>query len=140
MAKTYTDEDRSRLSDEILENMIDGGMSCYQACKAAGVPNSTFTVWRNNDKDLDARYARAHEELINKMADEIISISDDPVGSTESGATDSGAVQKQRLQIDSRKWLLAKIAHKTYGEKIELSGDPDKPLFQRIERIVVGGD
>ena len=42
------------------------------------------------------------------------------------------------LQIDTRKWLLSKLAPKKYGDKIELSGDKDNPLMiQQIKRIVV---
>lgn len=55
------------------------------------------------------------------MADEIMEISDAPVGSTQTGATDSGAVQKQRLQVDTRKWLLSKLLPKKYGEKVDLN-------------------
>jgi hypothetical protein len=46
-------------------------------------------------------------------------------------------VQKQRLQVDTRKWLLSKLAPKKFGDKIEVSGDPANPLVQRIERVVV---
>jgi hypothetical protein len=59
------------------------------------------------------------------------------VGSTDSGATDSGAVQKQRLQVDTRKWLLSKLAPKKWGDKLELSSDPENPLFEKLERVVV---
>jgi hypothetical protein len=46
-------------------------------------------------------------------------------------------VQKQRLQVDSRKWLLSKMLPKVYGDKIELSGDASAPLIQRIELVAV---
>jgi hypothetical protein len=57
-----------------------------------------------------------------------LAIADMPVGSTEHGATDSGAVQKQRLQVDTRKWLLSKIAPRKYGDKVTLAGDEDNPM------------
>jgi hypothetical protein len=48
-------------------------------------------------------------------------------------------VQRARLQVDTRKWLLSKLAPKKYGERLELTGDPDRPLaIQKIERVVVG--
>ena len=47
-------------------------------------------------------------------------------------------MQKHKLQVDTRKWLLSKLAPKKYGEKLELTGDPDRPLaIQKIERVVV---
>jgi hypothetical protein len=78
--------------------------------------------------------------LIEHIASETIEIADAPVGSTDSGSTDSGAVQKQRLQVDTRKWLLARLAPKKYGDKLELAGDPERPLaIERIERVVING-
>jgi hypothetical protein len=113
------------------------GLSAFKACQAAGVPQSTFSRWCDDDATLAENYARAREALIEKMANELLEIADTPVGSTDSGATDSGAVQKQRLQVDTRKWLLSKLAPKKFGDKIEVSGDPANPLVQRIERVVV---
>ena len=72
------------------------------------------------------------------MAAETLAIADEPVGSTDSGATDSGAVQKQRLQVDTRKWLLSKLAPKRYGDKITLAGDEENPLkVETIKRVMI---
>jgi hypothetical protein len=129
-------EDRATVSQLVLDGMRSG-LSAFKACQAAGVPQSTFSRWCDDDATLAENYARAREALIEKMANELLEIADTPVGSTDSGATDSGAVQKQRLQVDTRKWLLSKLAPKKFGDKIEVSGDPANPLVQRIERVVV---
>jgi len=120
-------EDRTKIADMVLEGMRSG-LSCFKACAVAGVHSSTFNDWINADAALAVRYAGAREALIEKMANELLEIADTPVGSTDSGATDSGAVQKQRLQVDTRKWLLSKLAPKKYGDKLELSGDKENPL------------
>jgi hypothetical protein len=129
-------EERAKVSALVLEGMRSG-LSAFKACKRAGVNQSTFNDWLNGDAALAAEYARAREDLLEMMASDLLDIADRPVGSTESGATDSGAVQKQRLQVDTRKWLLSKLAPKKYGDKLEVSGDPANPLVQRIERVVV---
>jgi len=129
-------EDRLVISQMVIDGMRSG-LSAFKACQIAGVPQSTFSRWVDDDVTLAENYARAREALIEKMANELLEIADTPVGSTDSGATDSGAVQKQRLQVDTRKWLLSKLAPKKYGDKIEVSGDPANPLVQRIERVVV---
>ena len=114
------------------------GLSAFRACKLAGVPQGTFNGWVDGDPELAERYVRAREELIEFIASETLLIADAPVGSTDSGSTDTGAVQKQRLQVDTRKWLLSKLAPKKYGDKLELSGDPDRPLsIQKIERVII---
>ena len=33
------------------------------------------------------------------------------------------AVQRSRLRVDARKWLMSKLMPKKYGEKLELGGD-----------------
>jgi hypothetical protein len=71
------------------------------------------------------------------MAQEVLELSDSDVGLLPDGKKDWAAVQKHKLQVDTRKWLLSKLAPKKYGDKIEVSGDPANPLVQRIERVVV---
>lgn len=129
-------EERAKGSALVLEGMRSG-LSAFKACKRAGVNQSTFNDWLNGDAALAAEYARAREDLLEMMASDLLDIADRPVGSTESGATDSGAVADKKVQIDTRKWLLSKLAPKKYGDKLEVSGDPANPLVQRIERVVV---
>ena len=129
-------EDRAVISDMVLEGMRSG-LSAFKACQAAGVPQSTFSRWVDDDAILAENYARAREDLIERMATEIMEISDQDVGVAVDGKKDWAAVQKHRLQVDTRKWLLSKLAPKKFGDKIEVSGDPANPLVQRIERVVV---
>ena len=43
-------------------------------------------------------------------------------------ALDPVAVQRNKLRVDARKWVLSKLAPKKYGDKLELSGDKNAPL------------
>jgi hypothetical protein len=129
-------EERAKISESVLEGMRNG-LSAYKACKAAGVPQSTFCSWVNDDANLAEQYAHAREDLIERMAEEVLHLSDQEVPETGDGKKDWQAVQKHRLQVDSRKWLLSKLAPKKYGEKLEVSGDAASPLVHRIERVVV---
>ena len=130
-------QDRADLAKKVLEGM-HGGRSCFKACQAAGVPHSTFIGWVNVDPELADRYTRAREDLIERMAQEVLELSDVDVGLQPDGKKDWAAVQKHKLQVDTRKWLLSKLAPKKFGDKLELTGDPDRPLaIQKIERVVV---
>jgi hypothetical protein len=40
-----------------------------------------------------------------------------------SAAVNNEAVQRSRLRVDARKWLMSKLMPKKYGEKLELGGD-----------------
>jgi hypothetical protein len=38
------------------------------------------------------------------------------------GKKDWAAIQKHKLQVDTRKWLLSKLAPKKYGDTLKLAG------------------
>ena len=94
----------------------------------------TFYRWMIHHEELRKLYARAKEEQLRILAEEIVPIADEDRicekvtikadGSREVVILD--AVDRSRLMIDSRKWLLSKLAPKVYGDKIAqtLSG-PD---------------
>ena len=68
------------------------------------------------------------------MADEVLEIADAPVGSTDNGGTDSGAVADKRVRFDARRWYLSKLAPKRYGDKLstEISGPDGGPVKAQI--------
>jgi hypothetical protein len=134
-----TPQQRADIAAKVFAGMRSG-LSGFAACQKAGIPQSTFGTWLEQDAAMAEEYARAREDLVEYIANQTIELADAPVGTTDAGTTDSGAVAKQRLQVDTRKWLLSKLAPRKYGEKLELSGDPDRPVaIQKIERVVVRG-
>lgn len=122
-------EERAKIARAVMDGMRSG-LSAFKACKAVGVNQSTFNDWLNADAEMSAEYARAREDLLEMMASDLLDIADRPVGSTESGGTDSGAVADKKVQIDTRKWLLSKLAPKKYGDKItqEHTGQDGGPM------------
>jgi hypothetical protein len=129
-------QDRANISQMVLDGMRSG-LSAYKACQKAGVPQSTFSRWVDDDATLAENYARAREDLIELMAEQVLQLSDQDVPMSGDGKKDWQAIQKHKLQVDSRKWLLSKLAPKKYGDKLEVSGDAASPLVHRIERVVV---
>jgi hypothetical protein len=78
------------------------------------------------------QYARAREGLYLAWAEEILDISDDgttdyvtKVGRNghEYQAVDQEHIQRSRLRVETRKWLLSKLLPKQYGDKVEHTGD-----------------
>jgi hypothetical protein len=113
-------DDKETRTNAVLGYIRDG-MSLRAAAKAASVPASTFLDWCAADKDLAERYARARDSMIDAMADDLLTIADKP-------AQDAVEAQKHRLQVDTRKWLLSKLAPKRYGDRLEVAGDKEAPL------------
>jgi hypothetical protein len=108
---------------------VASGMSLRSASKETGVPVQTFLDWCTADPDLAGQYARARDTMIDAMVDETMRLADEPPSTNPiTGAIDSASVAKQRLQVDTRKWLLSKLAPKKYGDRLEVAGDPTAPL------------
>ncbi len=75
------------------------------------------------------------------MEDEILAIADDSVndwvtrkyGDTEVQVPDTEAIQRSRLRIETRKWLMGKLKPKKYGDKLELEHGGKIALVPSIE-------
>lgn len=125
------------LADQICDRLAEGE-SLNEICRSPGMPtDQTVLNWVDEDRDgVARRYARARSRGFEKLASEVLSISDAPCEGPN-GYADNGLVQKQRLQVESRKWLLSKMLPKVYGDKVEISGDANAPLLTRIELVAV---
>lgn len=89
-------------------------------------------------------YARARDEQQHSWADQIVKLSDTcrpgnivtdkGDGTVETKTADM--VERTRLQIESRKWLMARLAPRTYGDKIqtEISGKDGGALVVKWEK------
>lgn len=133
-------EEKPGIALKVLDNIRVHGMSLRKAAMDAGISAATFNCWCNDDVELAKQYALARTAMIDKMADEILEIADEKVIPTGDGKLDNAMIQKQRLQVEARKWILSKLAPKKFGDKLELSGDAENPLaIERIERVIVNG-
>jgi hypothetical protein len=65
-------------------------------------------------------YARAREIGMESMGDDMLEIADDDtLDLDEDGRPNSASVQRSRLQVDARRFLMAKLAPKVYGDRVE---------------------
>lgn len=128
---------------DLICALIAEGQSLRKICSLEGYPVlSTVMLWvakgtRGEEpyKDFSEQYARALDIRTEYWAEELIDIADDVDADylfTDDGKRifNSENVQRARVRIDSRKWLMGKLKPKKYGEKVtqELIGDKDKPL------------
>jgi len=121
----YTQE----AADEICRRLAEGE-TLRQICKDQHLPGeSTVRNWVTDDREgFAAHYARAREAGYQRMADEIIEISDDGSNDwmkrndedNEGYSLNGEHVQRSRLRVETRKWLLSKALPKIYGEKIQI--------------------
>jgi hypothetical protein len=116
------------LVSEICSRIADG-QSVREIARDDAMPAmSTIFAWLSKHSEFTEQYARAKEAQAEYLAEEILDIADD--GSNDwmerknkdgsSYTVENGeAMQRSRLRVDARKWLLSKLLPKKYGDKIE---------------------
>jgi hypothetical protein len=105
-------------------------------------PESTVRTWALDDREgFSAQYARARDMQLETWADEVMEISDDARNDwmerqakgdeAPSVQVNGEHIQRSKLRVDSRKWMLSKLKPEKYGERIktEVTGKNGKDLI-----------
>lgn len=97
----------------------------------------TVMRWVVENQAFREQYEEARRIQAETMADEIVAIADGRDLGTEEKVALSA---RDRLRVDSRKWVASKLLPKKYGDKIEttLQG-PDGGPVQTVTRIELVG-
>lgn len=120
--------------------LVAQGKSQRQIADIEGMPTKeTIRAWLVSDPEFSAQNARAKQIAAEHMAEEIMEISDDGrndvfVDADGNEHVDNDVIQRSKLRVDTRKWLLAKLLPKKYGEKIEHEVNGD-----HVVKIKIGG-
>ena len=115
------------------------GESLRKICEAKGMPSAeTVRRWLLDDEDFCAQYVRAREVQADRFAEEILEIADDAsddwtVGKEDKKVVDHEHVQRSRLRVDTRKWLMARMAPKKYGDKMQHVGEGGGPIRTEVD-------
>ena len=121
----WTDEQKAKACEEILER-VRGGMSLSKACIGDDwtPARQTFELWCSQDPALDSEYTCAREARADAIFEECLEISDrqgaDVVTVDGVDVIDHNVIARNKLMIDTRRWMLGKMQPKKYGEKLEL--------------------
>lgn len=113
------------IAAEICERMIEG-KGLLQICKDEDMPaRGTVYRWLDGRQSFRDRYARAREaqmdyfaELIREIAfDEFGDIVLEQVGNKTTAVANHAKVQRDRLKVDSLKWIASKLFGRQYGDR-----------------------
>lgn len=117
----------SKFTDALLTSICERlatGEPLAQICRDEGYPHpSTVRDWAREREDVSLAIARAREDGFDQIAMEALRIADDGEADKVPDAdgnlrTDSEAIQRSKLRVETRLKLLAKWDPKRYGERI----------------------
>jgi len=122
----YSEENKDTTFNLICEE-LEKGYSLRSILRRENMPSSrTFFKWVDESNDKVKQYERSVELRSEFLFDEIIEIADkqgEDVGEDADGnkVINHNIVQRNRLQIDARKWALSKMLPKKYGDKTDIT-------------------
>ncbi len=144
-----TGPERSTFSQELCDAICTAlaeGESLRSICQQPGMPHiATVMRWLSDPekRDFCEQYARAREAQAETLAEELLAIADeaeyepiqDPnTGQTLAVAFDKTAVARNKLRVETRKWLAARMSPKKYGDKLAVGGAADLDPIQMAGR------
>lgn len=131
----YSQEDRDRLVTLICDR-ISEGESLRSVLRSDNMPDKqSFFNWIDSSKEYFDQYARAKEARADAIFEDILEIADETQNDTITKVGKDGEIyeaenkewiNRSRLKIDSRKWMLSKMLPKKYGDKIDVTTDGEK--------------
>ncbi len=147
-SKKQIEDILSQIFDRIAE-----GESLRSVLSDSDMPDkNTFYRWLDEKESDDKavkelkkkrreQYARATSERSDAIFEEIMDIADSrehDVYTDKDGKehTNHHVIQRDRLRVDSRKWMLGKLNPKKYGDKLDLTTDGEPiniPVMQWVK-------
>ena len=139
MPTSYSEELAATICTRIAE-----GESLRAICADEAMPNrSTVMQWvADNREGFKERYELAQDFRAQAIFDEMLEISDNTEEGEERTIHSDGTSElrtgdmlgHRKLKIEARKWVLARMAPKRYGDRIaqEISGPNGGPIQQSM--------
>ena len=135
----YSEKEKTEIFDTICEKVINNRMSFNKAIEESPIVLSTFYVWIKENPSFEKSYNYAREIRSDIRFEELIDIADTPEEGVITTEKPTGIeIRKgdmeghRRLKIDTRKWVVAKMNPKKYGDKIQ---EPQKEDTEKLEVV-----
>lgn len=111
---------------KVLQLIEFEGLSLRKAMLQVGVSSDLFDKWLDSDELNAKQYARACSKRADMIFDEIKELADKQgedvyIDADGNKRVDHNVIHRNKLQIDTRKWMLAKMEPKKYGDKVDIT-------------------
>ncbi len=118
----YTPE----LGDRICERLADGE-TLIAICRDDDMPDErTCRMWALNPQhDFSPKYSEARIIGYHRMADQLADVASQQ-------RYEKGMVARDRLHVDTMKWLVSKALPKIYGDKVAVTDPNGEPITVNI--------
>jgi hypothetical protein len=133
--------DPAKAMAELADCIGAGRQSLNQFVLERGLSYNSVLQWIGRDPEREATYARAREVRAHAFADAIVAISEESeVVARYQGerivlGLDSAAIARNRLRVDSLKWLASKMMPRVYGEKLDVEAKVALTLEDQLKAI-----
>lgn len=140
--RKYTTELGIRICEIIASSEVGINKICKEYPSLPCV--ETIREWRHSNKEFSAMYARAKSDQMDYMAESILDIADDgrndlmtvKHGNVEYEQENKEVSARSKLRVETRKWLMAKLAPNKYGDKIDITSG-EEPLKSFAPQIII---
>lgn len=119
---TYNED----IADRICEQMA-AGWSLVKICQQEGFPSTTAVFnWQMKNPEFREKYDEAQRKRTEFLSEQLWDIADETTGD----------VQRDKLRVDTRKWVLARMNPKRWGDRVETNHTGSVEI-QQIKRTIV---
>lgn len=123
----YSDKKKTDIFDVICDKIINGkSLRTVLNEIEPKISPSTFFIWLREDELKSKQYEIATKERSELVFEDILDIADNSSNDyveNENGnlVLNAENIQRSRLRVDARKWILSKMNPKKYGDKTDIT-------------------
>lgn len=129
--------DKQKCLDEIFDKFATSSKGLHRILtENTDLPSvSQFWRWLRRDDAAEDPVGYSNQYRLAKrlqaefLESELLDIADEDPGHAPNGFTDGSRVQHNKLRIDTRKWVMARLYSEKYGDRTTLAGDKENPLM-----------
>lgn len=127
----YTELEKKEKIDLIIDLIEEGGSIRAILKRPDTIGTKTFYKWLEESEELQERYKKATQKRADNIFEEMLEIADKQSADMEINergehVINYNVINRSRLQIDTRKWMLGKLNPTKYGDKLDVTSGGDK--------------